>query len=217
MPVQTHCPLCGHTSSPTFHEDNQRRYLRCSRCQLVYVPPQYHLSAPAERAEYDRHENAPDDAGYRRFLSRLANPLLERLPPAARGLDFGSGPGPALDALLGEGGHAVDLYDPFYAPHDEVFDRQYDFICATEVVEHLFYPGRELERLWAMLLPGGWLAVMTKLVRNRAAFSNWHYTRDPTHVCFFSVATWEWWAAVSEAELQIIGADVILLRKDSSG
>lgn len=213
MPDQTHCPLCGHGIVRTFHEDLQRSYLRCARCQLVFVPEHQHLSLSEERAEYDKHENSAEDAGYRRFLSRLAKPLAARLAVPSRGLDFGSGPGPALAALLREQGHEVLLYDPFYAPDEQVFTRTYDFICATEVVEHLRAPGRELDRLWSLLRPGGWLGIMTKLVRDQAAFASWHYRRDPTHVCFFCVDTWNWWAQSRQAELEFHGADVILLRR----
>ena len=54
---------------------------------------------------------------------------------------------------------------------------------------------------------------MTKLVRNQAAFANWHYKNDPTHVCFFSGDTWRWWATQQGAQLSLVGADVILLAK----
>ena len=110
-------------------------------------------------------------------------------------------------------GHEVSLFDVFYAPDPAVFQRQYDFVTATEVVEHLARPGEELARLWSLLRPGGWLGVMTKLVRDRDAFAGWHYKNDPTHVCFFSADTWRWWARDRGAALETIGADVILLEK----
>ena len=210
------CPLCSAAAATPFHADKRRRYLCCESCSLVFVPPAFFLSREAERAEYDLHRNAIGDPGYRAFLSRLAKPLLARLPPASRGLDFGCGPGPALAHMLREAGHEVALYDSFYAPVPDVFDGRYDFICATEVVEHLHAPGRELARLWSLLEPGGWLGVMTKLVRDRAAFSRWHYKNDPTHVCFFSERTWQWWAQRQGAALEIIGADVILLGRPQS-
>jgi len=211
------CPLCAAAGSSPFYADRRRRYLRCETCSLVFVPPAFYLSRQAERAEYDLHRNAIDDPGYRRFLSRLAEPLLARLAPASRGLDFGCGPGPALAHMLREAGHEVALYDSFYAPVPDVLDGRYDFICATEVVEHLHAPGRELARLWSLLASGGWLGVMTKLVRDRTAFSRWHYKNDPTHVCFFSERTWQWWAQSQGAALEIVGADVILLGRPQAG
>ncbi|GAB3273879.1 class I SAM-dependent methyltransferase [Parahaliea aestuarii] len=213
MSESLHCPLCDSGLTESFYRDRRRPYLRCLDCTLVFVPPAFHLDRDAEKAEYDLHDNRVDDPAYRRFLSRLADPLLERLPPAARGLDFGCGPGPALAAMLEQAGHAVALYDVFYFPDAAVLGGQYDFICATEVVEHLHRPGAELDRLWQCLRPGGWLGVMTKLVRDREAFAGWHYKNDRTHVCFFSEATWEWWAKGRGAALEIVAADVILLFK----
>lgn len=207
------CPLCGADEGEFFHRDKRREYLRCGNCQLVYVPSRYYLNAAAERAEYDLHRNSPEDAGYRRFLSRLAQPLCDRLAAGSRGLDFGCGPGPTLSVLLQEQGHEVSLYDPFYEPNPAVLVGPYDFITATEVVEHLYSPGRELARLWEILLPGGYLGLMTKLVRDAEAFASWHYKNDATHVCFFSRATWQWWSDCRGASLDIIGDDVILLRK----
>jgi SAM-dependent methyltransferase len=211
--VTDNCPLCGAQRSLPYHRDALRSYRQCWRCALVFVPPGERLDRRAERAEYDRHENRVDDRAYLRFLSRLAVPLQQRLPPASRGLDFGCGPAPALAQMLRDAGHAVCLHDSFYRPAPELLRRRYDFITATEVVEHLHAPGAELERLWACLRPGGWLGIMTKLLRDQSAFANWHYKRDPTHVCFFSRCSWRWWARGRRAQLTWHGADVILLRK----
>lgn len=207
------CPLCGAPDAEFFHRDTQREYLRCGACRLVYVPPRYFLDLEAERAEYQLHENDPADAGYREFLSRLATPLLARLAPGSRGLDFGCGPGPALVAMLQEAGHEMARYDPFFFPDRTPLSRRYDFITATEVVEHLHRPGEELERLWALLRPGGWLAIMTKLVIDAQAFANWHYKNDLTHVSFFSSDTWHWWGDCQQSPPEFIGDDVILLRR----
>lgn len=208
-----HCPLCAGLAISPYFEDRRRPYLRCDTCALVFVPPEAYLDRRAERAEYDLHQNSVDDAGYRTFLSRLAQPLSTRLAPGARGLDFGCGPAPALAHMLTETGFTVDLYDSYYVPDKSVLRASYDFICATEVVEHLHRPGDELARLWALLEAGGWLGIMTKLVRDRTAFASWHYKNDPTHVCFFSRRTWQWWAREQGAALEIIGADVILLER----
>jgi SAM-dependent methyltransferase len=207
------CPLCGAGPAPAFSEDRRRPYLRCPRCALVFVPPGWLPTATTERAHYDRHENRPDDPAYRRFLGRLAEPLLATLTPARSGLDFGAGPGPALAAMLGEAGHRVALYDPCYAPDPGPLARSHDFITATEVVEHLHRPGPELARLWALLRPGGVLGIMTKHLRDRAAFDGWHYKNDPTHVCFFSRATWRWWVSGRRARLRFVADDALLIEK----
>jgi hypothetical protein len=180
---------------------------------LVFVPPEQYVSPQEEKTEYDLHENSPDDPGYRRFLSRLFEPMQACILPGSHGLDFGSGPGPTLSLMFTEAGHTMAIYDPFYAPAPEVLQTQYDFITATEVVEHLHHPKRELDRLWSCLKPGGTLGIMTKLVLNQEAFERWHYKNDLTHVCFFSRTCFGWLSAEWQAELIFAAPDVILLGK----
>jgi SAM-dependent methyltransferase len=207
------CPLCHGVATRLFHEDNRRPYHRCGGCGLVFVPPEHFLSRSQERAHYDLHENDPADERYRAFLDRLCAPLLARLEPHSSGLDFGSGPGPTLSVMLEEAGHYVELFDPAYADNPQVFDRIYDFITASEVVEHLHDPAGQLQRLWDCLRPGGVLGVMTKLVRGQAAFADWHYIRDPTHVCFYSSETFAWLASQWSARHEQVARDVTLLSK----
>lgn len=107
----------------------------------------------------------------------------------------------------------MSLFDPFYAPEKNVLTQQYDFITASEVVEHLHEPAAELALIWSILKPGGWLGIMTKLALNQKAFSRWHYKSDPTHVCFFSTQTMEWLAEQWQTEFIKIGNDVFLFQK----
>lgn len=207
------CPLCHTAIEDIFHADARRTYCRCPQCMLVFVPPDQYPSTEAERAEYDLHRNSPDDEGYRRFLGRLFDPLQARLAPGSSGLDFGSGPGPTLSVMLTEAGHSMRIYDKFYAPDTSVFDRQYDFITATEVVEHLHQPDFELARIWNCLKPGGLLGIMTKLVIDRNAFADWHYKNDPTHVLFFCRETFVRIADRRQAVVEFRAPDVIILQK----
>ncbi len=211
------CPLCAAAHCSHYHRDARRDYLQCPCCALIFVPPAYHLGPAAERAVYDQHQNSPDDAGYRRFLSRLFTPLAAELAPGDRGLDFGSGPGPTLSVMFEEAGHPMAIYDPYYAPDSAVLAGEYDFITATEVVEHLAAPGRELERLVALLRPAGWLGLMTKRPTSHAAFAGWHYILDPTHVSFYSEQTLRWFATAYGLAVRFPADDVALLHKPLEG
>jgi 2-polyprenyl-3-methyl-5-hydroxy-6-metoxy-1,4-benzoquinol methylase len=209
------CPLCSRKNNDLFFEDKKRIYLRCGHCKLVFVPRRYWLNRTAQKATYDLHQNDPQDRGYRRFLSRLAVPLADKLEPKQRGLDFGCGPGPTLSVLLAERGHRVDLYDPFYYNDPELLNRTYDFISASEVVEHLGDPNQTFSTLFRMLKPGGWLGIMTKRVINDRSFGQWHYIRDLTHICFYGRRTFEYLSKRFAAGLNIVASDVILLNKKS--
>ncbi len=202
-------------SSEEFWRERHREYMRCGDCRLIWVPRAFHVSAEEERAEYDLHQNEASDMGYRRFLGRLATPLLAQLKTGARGLDFGSGPGPTLSVMMHEAGYSVDLYDLYYANDSAVFETKYDFITATEVVEHLREPGFELERLFGMLRPGGVLAIMTKLALDVNAFASWHYKNDKTHIAFFSDDTFRWLASTWNCTVEFAAADVVFLTKNN--
>ncbi len=171
------------------------------------------MEPAGEVAEYNLHRNSPDDPAYRRFLGRLLHPLNQKLAPASEGLDFGSGPGPALPAMFSELGHKMSHYDLYFTPDLSVFSKKYDFISATEVIEHLRRPRQELDTLWSLLRTGGWLGIMTKLALDETAFSRWHYKNDPTHILFFSRATFQWLAKHWRAHLYFADKDVILLHK----
>ena len=207
------CPLCREGAKDECLHDHRRNFLVCGHCHLVFVPSTQFLSETEEKAAYDHHQNSPTDPDYRQFLNRLFRPLKDRLAPNSHGLDFGSGPGPTLSLMLEEIVHTVTLYDHFYAHNPAALLQPYDFITATEVVEHLHDPARILWHLWTLLKPGGDLGLMTKLVRDQNAFANWHYKNDLTHVCFFSKATFEWLAEQWQAELEFFHNDVILFSK----
>ncbi len=211
---EDHCPLCGHpTGCKSFYVNKAREFYRCECCSLIYVPPVYHLSPAEEKAEYDKHQNSPDDAGYRKFLSRIYNPVHERVKPGSKGLDFGSGPGPTLSLMFDEAGHSVTIYDPFYAPDRKSLNQEYDFITASEVLEHCHNPSGDLDLLWSLLKPGGWLGIMTGLALDRTAFTTWRYKDDLTHVCFFSRQTMEWIAEKYQTNFLLFGRDVCLFQK----
>ena len=206
------CPVCAHPAGAFLVADGAS-YYRCGACQARFLDPARRLARAAEYAHYLHHENDVDDPGYRRFLSKLADPLLARLRPRSCGLDYGCGPGPALAAMLGEAGHEMDLYDPFFAPEPSVLQRTYDFVTCTETAEHFHEPAREFERLRALVRPGGWLAIMTCFQTDDARFAGWHYRKDPTHVVFYRRETFGYLADKWSWQLDIPVKDVALLRK----
>jgi hypothetical protein len=206
------CPLCYHGVGP-YAEDRRRAYFHCPRCELVSADPRSHLDAASERAYYDLHENDPADPGYRHFLGRLIGPLLGRLTTGMRGLDYGCGPGPTLSIMLEEAGMHMEDYDPQYRPDPGALGRQYDFVTCTEVVEHFRQPSRDWAGLTALLRPGAWLGIMTKLVISRERFAAWHYKDDPTHVSFHSPGTFAWLGEQFGLAVDRVDRDVMLLKK----
>lgn len=215
------CPLCEGSDSVLFHQENnkrtQRPYYQCQQCHLVFVPSEFYLSADAEKAEYDQHENLLEDAGYARFLNRFWLPLKARLSEAKAQciLDFGCGPGPLLAKMMKQDGHDVAIYDHFYANDPTVLTlNHYDVITSTEVIEHLHHPKKVFEQWLGLLKPNGYLGVMTKLVSSQQAFQTWHYKNDLTHVCFYSEACFQWLAKQYGLTVDMVDKDVILFKKE---
>lgn len=206
------CPLCGAANRP-FAEAHGRRYRRCDGCLATVLDPRDRLAADEERARYATHENDPADARYRAFLDRLGQPLVDRLPAGAEGLDYGSGPGPTLSVMLAERGFPTDIWDPFFAPDPAPLERTWDFVTCTETVEHFFEPGFEFERLFQLLRPGGILAVMTQPLLDDTDFADWWYVRDPTHVTFFRPETFAWIESHWDWTLEQAAPSVFLFRR----
>lgn len=212
------CPLCNKQTEQLFYQQRNRRlcrdFYRCEQCDLVFVPPSFHLDLAAEKAEYDLHDNQAQQTGYRQFLGRAVS-AAEQVKQAAWSalscLDFGSGPQPVLAGMLQAKGAHCAIYDKFYAPQTSVLKHQYDMIFCTEVIEHIFFAQATWQLLNQCLGAEGQLLVMTKRVQDQAAFARWHYINDPTHICFYSIATFEFVAAQLNRKLAVLDSDIIAL------
>lgn len=210
------CTVCGAATTARFLSVQDRVYWRCADCEARYLDPAQHPLREEEYAHYLHHENDPNDPHYRRFLSKLSDPLLARLVPGSSGLDYGCGPGPALAAMLREAGHEVALYDPFFAPDPSPLSETYDFVTCTEVAEHFHDPRTEFSRLSTLVRPGGWLAVMTCFQTDDARFRDWHYRKDPTHVVFYREATFRHLAHGWGWRCEVAVKDVVLMQRPAA-
>ncbi len=208
------CPLCKSEDNREFHEDKKRKYNHCSSCDLIFVPSEFYLDAEEEKSRYDLHQNDPTDEKYRAFLNKLFEPLNKLIMPNSLGLDFGSGPGPTLSLMFEEAGHNMNIYDPFYADDKAALEKEYDFITATEVLEHLHDPAKELDLLFKLLKPGGLLGIMTQPVISEEAFKTWHYKDDDTHVCFFSEESFKWISEKYNADIKHHDNSVVIFSKN---
>ena len=203
------CPLCGaYALSSVLHDE--RRYYRCAECDLISVHPDDRPAPSDEAQRYLAHQNDGADDGYVGFLRRLADPLCAVVPPGDRGIDIGCGPAPVLGALLTESGRPTVSYDPLFFPDARLLDDRYDFVTASEVVEHAHDPAALFRQLVGLLLPGGTLGVMTAMHDATTNFATWWYRRDITHVCFYSMRTLQWVAEHFDLTLSVPASNVAL-------
>jgi len=193
-PATNPCPLCGEPAPVRLTVGIQPFY-DCPACGLLHRDPACRLSDGEERRHYELHDNRPDDPDYLAFLARLWSPLSERLRRGMEGLDYGSGPGPAMHVLAGNDGMRLEFFDPFFAPRIQNLSTQWNFITCSETAEHFRDPAAEFALLARLLKPGGWLGVMTQLVDNvDGSLENWHYLTEPTHLVFYRRRTFAWMA-----------------------
>ena len=144
----------------------------------------------------------------------LYDPIAQKLKRGARGLDYGSGPGPALAEMFKEDHYDIEIYDPYFFPDDSCLNQQYDFITCTETAEHFFNPNKEFDLINSLLNKGGWLGVMTSFLTTKEAFDSWYYRRDPTHVVFYAEETFGVIAKQRNWHCEIITKDVVLFNKN---
>jgi len=204
------CRLCSSENTGPFAYANNRDYLRCHQCDLVFVTQSQLPDLATERAEYRLHQNDPNDQRYCAHLAKLTTPLVKDLPKTAKGLDFGCGPGPTISVMLGEQGYEVADYDPAFYADEALLRENYDFISCTEVVEHFHNPARDFALLAGLLKPGGRLGIMTQLLNDEIDFKSWYYTREISHVAFYSVATMAWIGERFGWRVEGLGNDVVI-------
>lgn len=216
------CPLCLQTRSQNFLSTEQKisgkiyqqEYFSCQECSLVYLSAKNFLSLEAEKTRYLSHNNDLRQNAYRQHLNLLWQPLKERLKNKSQGLDYGSGPEPALSQLMAEEGFVVKIWDPFFCKDLSVFEHSYDFITCLEVIEHCHKPNEEIDCMYSLLKKGGYMAMGTSLLMDGIDFLKWYYRMDPTHVIFFREKTLAWLAQHWSMEIVYQTPKVFIFRKE---
>ena len=207
------CPICSGTNVFSFQLIGSIEYFRCKTCLGLFTDPKSRLSPEKEKERYSLHNNDVDDPEYRKFLSKLFDPLIKKLKKESRGLDYGCGPGPALASMLREAGFSVDIYDPYFFPDESYRDKVYDFITCTEAAEHFYEPHREFNKLDRVFANKGILGVMTNFYEDTINFEDWYYRKDPTHVVFYAVKTLQCIAEERSWEVDIQCGNVVFFKK----
>ena len=183
------CPLCDSNKISLFQRDP---FLRCDRCSLIFKDPVTRLTMTEEKTRYQTHQNSRENEGYVNFLMPVVGEVKKHVPERARILDYGCGPGPVLSELLQDEAYKVFRYDPFFYPHGLENLPRKDAITCTEAAEHFFFPQKEFDKMFSLMKPEAPLILMTDIFKEDTDIADWYYTKDPTHVCFYSRKTLEW-------------------------
>jgi SAM-dependent methyltransferase len=206
------CRLCGSTELNTILVQ-QRIYEKCDICQSIQLHERFFITSEQEKTRYLTHNNDIYDIRYQRFIKPLVDEVLLYCSLHQKGLDFGAGTGPVASYLLKQHGFYLMLYDPFFHPVKNIFDQKFDFIIASEVIEHFHDPKLEFDRLYKMLNEGGILFLMTDLWNDTKDFKTWYYLNDSTHVFFYHQKTFKWIQQHYNIQSLEIKSRVIRLKK----
>lgn len=211
----TKCPLCHENESNIFYTELNKTYYQCSNCELIFLDRNQLCSSRAEKERYQLHNNSELSDGYKNFLYKIINPVLNLVPKEALGLDFGSGPYPMMGKLLKKEGIQVEEYDLYFKPMD-FEDKHFDFIIACEVIEHFRDPKEQFDLIDSILNAKGYLFIQTSLYTKEIDFKSWHYRSDITHISFFTKRSIEFLARNYQYEIHSVNKSVIILNKVNS-
>ena len=207
------CIVCKNQEAVDFKNIKQKRYWKCSYCEAIFLDKEFYLSSNDEYKHYLTHNNDVNDPRYKKFLSNLMLPLIERINLNSTGLDYGCGPGPALSLMLREKGYQMFNYDPFFHFKKRNLLKKYDFICCTETVEHFHNPFGEFTRFNELLNNNGTIGIMTNFHSEQDIFENWYYIKDPTHVVFYNKKTFQIIAKIFDWDSEFLGNNLVFLKK----
>ncbi len=183
------CKLCRSGNCYHFAKDSSREYVRCDNCTLVFVQKKDILSSIEEKSRYALHDNTIGNRDYVNYLNTFADNLTHIPVPNPKILDFGSGENSILTNILVNKGIDCIAYDPLYDIGNNTLNSTYDIIIMCEVIEHLKNIQKEVSLLSKLLSEIGYILIRTELLQDNMDFTDWWYTKDPTHINFFSAAS----------------------------
>jgi hypothetical protein len=184
------CPVCKEPNKKLFAQIEDKDYFRCEICRAIFIDERHYLSSADEKKRYSQHNNGVYDKKYRKFLSKLYDPMVQKNK------------------------FFVDVYDPYFFPDESFLNKKYKFVTCSEAAEHFYNPFEEFNKINEILEEGGWLGVMTNFFDESINFEDWYYRKDPTHVCFYSEETFKVIASQKSWSYEIPSKDIVLFKKN---
>lgn len=202
------CPFCGGRLERSWATGAFSRCVGCDLFIRTAFPSRSELDDLYNTKWVSPQENDLETGNMDQFLARqyareLARSLRRRDLRGLRILDFGTGKGALVDALVEIGAIAFGVEPYGYAEltaagksafrdlADIPAGWRFDGIVCMDVVEHLPEPWETFRLLLNRLNPGGWLVVSTpnpKGLSARLMGSRWREIANDGHIMFLSEA-----------------------------
>ena len=211
---ETHCTLCGSKQAESFLPE--LRLVRCLGCGVVYADEQlpleelkklyskdYFTSPCSMEQGYDDY--LEDRPLIRHTFQKRLDMLEKYYPEKGKLLDVGCAMGFFVE-VAGENNweaEGLDISDFCIQymkekglkahlttlPEFECRNNSYDIITMWDYIEHSPAPGKDFEKSYQLLKPGGLLALITPDIESLPAKwfkKNWMGFKDYEHIYFFS-------------------------------
>lgn len=214
------CILCGCSQTKAAAvsvKKSKKTFFRCAKCDFCFLDRTQLLDFSQEKERYLLHRNSIDNAGYVNWLGGIVDCAVHEIDLEEKNvLDYGCGHTPVLPAILkSKVPHIgkVDYYDLYFFPNID-FSEKYACIFAVEVFEHFRDVYKEAVRVFSLIEPGGYIVISTGLLPEENKFASWWYIQDATHISFYSLQTFKWFARMFS--LKIIfsdGKSAVILQK----
>ena len=200
------CPACGEPDQ--WHHTRYRKtgLVRCRACDLTFAS-----RLPSQEQLDDHYARYPAIGAVSNLTRRRYREILHELyafRQTGRLLDIGCGDGHFLKTARDQGWKAygsemgpqavercraqgLDVRPAPFLPEPGEPD-SFDVVTAFEVLEHVLEPRRELERMLALLRPGGCLYLTTPnfaSLTRRVLGERWSVLQYPEHLNYFSPTT----------------------------
>tara|TARA_Y100000588_G_scaffold328715_1_gene364448 strand:- start:1818 stop:2471 length:654 start_codon:yes stop_codon:yes gene_type:complete len=211
MFLSTKCHICKCSSVLEFLEADNRKYFLCENCEFIFVPKQFWVSKTEEKLRYKQHRNDSNDKGYVEFLSQITEPIKKFIQEGSHGIDYGCGPNSVLSDILIKAKMHMTQYDPFFYP--KFPNDRFDFLLSTETFEHFQNPLKEIRNISSIVHSQGLIGIMTSFWQKDIFIKNWHYRRDKTHICFYTLRTFEYIADIFQFEILYTDKNRIVIFK----
>jgi len=208
------CDLCGADDPAFLFEKETFHYVRCRRCELVYVTPRLRDHLQQQNNFYNVVTNGNVEAAAKwnrrprrmRSLTRVARSYLTYKQTGVL-LDVGCGFGTFLEAAESVGWKACGVEvasEPAFIAgrHHEVFHgflsdapygpNAFDAVRLNNVIEHVSSPQAMLCDIRRVLRPGGLLHISTPNVGSFTAAllgAGWRYVQGENHIYLFGLKT----------------------------
>jgi hypothetical protein len=183
----SNCRFCGSSTASFGHDFNQKNWSFCDKCYLYQQDLSSLPSPQEEKKRYQEHNNEPEDPSYINYLAHSTELLNPHLRDEWVGLDYGCGPGPGMAIALKGRVKEVHFYDPIFFPELTNNSKTYDFITCIEAAEHFYTPLQEFKKIFSLLKQNGLVLIRTEFYQQQEVLETWWYTKDPTHVCLYSL------------------------------